>query len=749
LLLLLVAACGEAAPGANNGDGGVAPEAGSGDGGVAPETDSGVDGGAEVYLDPGAKLQLTPAPSAQVEVDKLHAELAKLKGLSAAELLAQHPMQYTQSLGYDPRAAKNLDLIQASALKLNEAELGKLGQQGFVITPRNQYPNMLYGYQTIYAADLPVFISLDSILDAVHVSYDRILSLLESQNLIAELRTLMTSARARVKDAGLDASVARDLDLYFSVASSLIEGSAQAPLFAENAGQIAKILALADAADRIAKLSLFGVTRDYDASQFKPRGHYVDSPDLSRYFRAMIWLGRTDFRLIESQPDGSVLFRRRQVEAMLALTAVVKDEGRAAFDRIDQAVSAFVGEHDYMQLSEAEQLSADLGGLAGAKQRSDAEIAQLIVDKGYGAQRISSQVMYTDEGSGKPLPLSRSFALLGQRYVVDSHVFSNVVFDRVPRNGANEIRGLPSPLDAAYAAFDNPAALPLLEPELTQYGYAPQLESTHTLVAAHGSDYWDENLYNLWLSALRAASPKQGAQNPAAEGMPAVTGTEAWQRRLLNTQLASWAQLRRDTILYVKQSYTGGVICEFPDGYVDPYPAAFARLEKFALKGNSVAALFQGGTADSVRLYFENLAQVTAILRTMAESEKSGMPFNAEQLAFLNDAVRVQMGGVCGAPPSYEGWYTRLLYGKRGEMDPAIADVHTDPNDPPRVLHVASGLPRMMVMTRDSCMGPRAYVGLSFAYHEIIKPLPRLSDQEWAPMAATAQDVTFMKPILP
>jgi hypothetical protein len=46
-------------------------------------------------------------------------------------------------------------------------------------------------------------------------------------------------------------------------------------------------------------------------------------------------------------------------------------------------------------------------------------------------------------------------------------------------------------------------------------------------------------------------------------------------------------------------------------------------------------------------------------------------------------------------------------------------------------------------------LGPRAYVGLPFAYHEIIKTLPRLGDQEWAPMAAKAPDVAFMKPILP
>ena len=32
--------------------------------------------------------------------------------------------------------------------------------------------------------------------------------------------------------------------------------------------------------------------------------------------------------------------------------------------------------------------------------------------------------------------------------------------------------------------------------------------------------------------------------------------TTAWQDKELNITLASWAELRHDTILYVKQSYT-------------------------------------------------------------------------------------------------------------------------------------------------------------------------------------------------
>jgi hypothetical protein len=84
-------------------------------------------------------------------------------------------------------------------------------------------------------------------------------------------------------------------------------------------------------------------------------------------------------------------------------------------------------------------------------------------------------------------------------------------------------------------------------------------------------------------------------------------------------------------------------------------------------------------------------------------------------------------------------------------MDPTIADVHTDPggNTPPAVLHVATGLPRLMVMTADTCEGPRAYAGVAFSYHEVVTGLDRLTDEDWAEMARGAGDVPWMQSILP
>lgn len=102
------------------------------------------------------------------------------------------------------------------------------------------------------------------------------------------------------------------------------------------------------------------------------------------------------------------------------------------------------------------------------------------------------------------------------------------------------------------------------------------------------------------------------------------------------------------------------------------------------------------------------------------------MPFSAEQLAFINEAVRIdpEHEGVCGEPPRYVGWYTRLPFEQANEFDPTIADVHTQPTEVGgaevgRVLHVGTGASRASVLTIDTCEGPRAYVGLVFAYHEV------------------------------
>jgi hypothetical protein len=657
--------------------------------------------------------------------------------LDADGFSKRYGVNFTASLGYDPKVSVGLDRIQASSAALSAPELDRLAANGFVVSGGHTFPTFTYGYAAFYAEHLPLYVSADSILNAVHRSYDEILKQTEESVLIPELGTLLDRLRAKIAaSSGVDAGVTADVDFYLAVARSLLQGSPAAPVGGASASEVAAFASDALAASGMKARTLFGVSRDIDFSQFTPRGHYTDSKTLERYFRAMMWLGRIDFRLIETQANGNQVFHRRQFDAMLALTSLFDADNVARHRAIDQTIEAFVGESDNMKVADVGRLLTDLGAPAGAAKVDlpDARVAQAILDGGYGAQRIASDIMVNALPKAGTLPLHRTFLVFGQRYTVDSHVFSNVVYDRLAA-----LRMMPDPLDAAFAALGNDQAGILLDRELRKYSYAPSLASMRVLVDAHGDAFWGENLYNIWLSSLRALSPTSATADPAAAGMPRVTGTEPWGRRILSTQLASWAELRHDTILYVKQSYTSGAVCEFPDAYVEPYPAVFGALERFAAYGASrvVPVLDRApgaGFKTNLSDYFTRLAGVAKTLREMAESERAGTPFSADQMAFINGAVTVQE--ICGGA-SADGWYPRLVFGDPTTFDPTIADVHTQPFDETgspvgRVLHVGTGYARLLIVTADTCTGPHAYAGLASSYYEkTTQNFDRLTDERW------------------
>jgi hypothetical protein len=104
-------------------------------------------------------------------------------------------------------------------------------------------------------------------------------------------------------------------------------------------------------------------------------------------------------------------------------------------------------------------------------------------------------------------------------------------------------------------------------------------------------------------------------------------------------------------------------------------------------------------------------------------------------MAFINETVTVQ--DFCGGA-SADGWYPKLFYrADPTAFEPTIADVHTQPkdevgNDVGKVLHVGTGYARLMVVTANTCTGPRAYAGLVSSYfEEVTEKYLRLDDPTW------------------
>src|SRR5690606_39025128 len=94
---------------------------------------------------------------------------------------------------------------------------------------------------SIYLEDLPLFISADSILYALHTSYAAMLKSFEEYLLLPALTDMLARMRAALSASDLTGSVRHDLDVYLSVADGLLAGAQQAPSDPENEELVSSI----------------------------------------------------------------------------------------------------------------------------------------------------------------------------------------------------------------------------------------------------------------------------------------------------------------------------------------------------------------------------------------------------------------------------------------------------------------------------------------------------------------------------
>ncbi|MBL6975794.1 MAG: DUF3160 domain-containing protein [Deltaproteobacteria bacterium] len=661
--------------------------------------------------------------------------------MTADELMEKHYVErpFVDSLGVDATKAEYLDLIDG-AYALTDDEMTRLADQGFFLSDRVQWGSHPIGYQEIFDKDLPVLITTDSILFAIHNSYDLMLKKVEQQGLIPALDDILASAHSALgNNDGLILNMEdalSDADLYFTVARSLLKGAPTPPLFADNAPLRDELLQMVEDL-KPRQIQLFGRPYPcagpacaYDFSQFKPRGHYTETEELQRYFKAMIWLGRTELALTRHHRDFVV--------SWLLLHATDQAKKMDRLESMDQTIRVFVGKSDNLTLPGFAQFLADQGAVAATvtDPTKAVDLMKALESGGYADQKIMSQIMSTNPFTDTPTSLPPIFLFLGQRFVIDSYVFHNVTYDRIVYQGQKIQRLMPSPLDPLFVlGFQE--TLPLLRPELEQYFYAGNLFILRFLVDSYGDDFWSESMYNVWLDAIRGL-----AVDTSGTEYPEAVRTKAYALKSLHTGLASWAELRHDTILYVKQSYSG-IVCDYPDGYVEPFPAFFRKIADFAQVSGD---LFEGldmpelsYMKTSVGQYFTNLKYAADMLGAIAEKEVQGLPREPEETAFIKSLV--QHEGMCGGP-LFSGWYSDLFFQANEmtfEFKPTIADVHTDPNSS-YVLHVGTGQANLMVLVADTSCGLKAYAGPASSYFELLEPgLNRLTDEDWKEMLVTDQ----------
>lgn len=200
------------------------------------------------------------------------------------------------------------------------------------------------------------------------------------------------------------------------------------------------------------------------------------------------------------------------------------------------------------------------------------------------------------------------------------------------------------------------------------------------------------------------------------EQQPPFASSEAWQRHTLVTAAGSWAELRHDTLLYVKQPLVmaeGGHESELPaskvGGYVEPRPDVYKKLGELSDKLSKVS----GEPNDPLKEFI-------TFLITTSELELASKPFPRA----IDERLRVvgsELEGLC------------RTHGDHTPSEGLIADVLTvrDPETKAdSIFHVAVGdVDELWVVVPRS--GKQVLMrGGAFSYYELSKP-SRLSDNDW------------------
>ncbi|MBC8181272.1 DUF3160 domain-containing protein [candidate division KSB1 bacterium] len=694
------------------------------------------------------------------DVNSYQQFLSENQNLESDELLSRFTANHNYYKGNEaPFAIDKVSYLDTvfTEFNLTDAEQQTLLQNHFVVTERLSYNCFGMTLHEIYKKDLPVFITTDAILQALHASYDRILmdieiTILEPQ-LIKFLESLYLTyplLKSKYQSNSNLTQALEDIDLYLTVAYSLTGGKGVTPQFTsqENINRI--LFAIEE--EQMKELPLFSErTRKIDFSQFMVRGHYTQEfwdqteyRTLENYFKTMMWLGRIDFLLTPPpdnpwEPPWTKEEIRRMCLGAFMLNELVKLSGcENLMNSNDEIVSFMVGAADNLTPDELSQIVDSLNFSDANELLNDDSyetFQNALLTSNNSGQKILSNFLLMDPFSTEPDTLPVSFRLMGQKFIIDSYVFSNVVYDRIIYQNQKVWRPLPDPLDVMFV-LGNDNALHLLKDELDIYKYSSQLASLRYLVDSYDNDFWESTFYNLWLNSIRALNPTENTN-----AFPFFMKTAPWQQEKLNTQLASWAQLRHDNLLYAKQSYTGGTACSFPHSFIEPYPEFYKNIAAFATNAMQRFSddSFTSPIFNWIKIYFTNLNSHMQTLETLAQKELDHVPFTAEEIDFLKKMLF--LSGESGAPP-FSGWYSDLYYIPQdaAEGDFVIADVHTQPTDQPgnvvgHVLHVGTGKVNLGVFLADSPSNnyePMCYVGPVMSYYEkVTKDFHRMTDEEW------------------
>jgi len=605
----------------------------------------------------------------------------------------------------------------------------------------------------------PVFITTDLAAHANHLVFDKLLQYCEEDFFFPQLITVVNAyikaieqKKGQIPDAVYNTSI-----FYFQTAQALL---ALAPKRFEE-GYNSIVYKDVDAAvvlsnypqqvvkeiEKINNASVFvdsaafpGMKEDY--SQYKVRGHYTKNGVLGAYFRALMWFGRINFNLGGETKEAKEAAKTLAPVALL-ITDITENspEIKKIWQSLFDPITEIIGASDDISFYELAPLWNKIKGAGFMQWYNDSAKLETFVSKNYKELRapaISGSSLFKGVHDGGNAPEERSaptgWRLFGQRYTLDSEIHHFVSPPRVM------MRNMVSGLDI-MKVFGSKAADRFLR--VSDYTKYPGLEKVLNLLQQNMTnikdDYWFSTYYTNILYQIRTQALFENGAGFYFTEKP------GWNLKAMNSAHGTWAELRHDTILYVKQSYAenaGGGDWEptfrtkplpKPVPYIEPnvpfwitsaigIQKLYVILDKYDFLDESSAGVLGG--MHGIFVHAAEISKMEADDKEVPATDLEWIETVPSNLAHLV----INLSG--GTPYMDNTDQLRMAL---------VADVFTNA-ETGSVLETAVGIPyRLYIPLNDKQGGKRIAIGYGFSYYEFPQPMSnRLNNEQWKAIVYSA-----------
>ncbi|MCF0115239.1 MAG: DUF3160 domain-containing protein, partial [Erysipelotrichaceae bacterium] len=491
-------------------------------------------------------------------------------------------------------------------------------QNGFVVAPEYKIDEFCYletyYSNTDYCSFMGVFVTTDSILHTYHLFYRYLLEVTEENYLCEALDVLSgqmynkaNEYYEQLKGTEWENAALRNLE-YFTVTETLL---GKGPTLDNNViNEVNLINSTTDSA--MSHIML----RDTNYKNYIPNSYYVNTPQMTAYYKVMTWLGDMSFDSNNEEMNRSAL--------LMSLMLSQDEVSRNAWERIYAVTSFFAGQSDnetyceyYPAITEAYGYDVTLDAIKNDK--SSFKKFNNLITSNY----------------------NRDFALMGKRFAFDLDILKNLYSE-------DSNRTLPSALDVPAALGSETALNLAVENGAENYsGYKNKVKDYQEELSNKDDSFWKESLNNTLLYSMKPLLEEKG------EGYPSFMKSDKWNRKSLNTFLASYTELKHSNALYEHwDSIGGGAGSQGPDylskdhrGYVEPEPEVYARL--VSLTYATIDGLqYYNALSETDKITLSELADVCNKLTTISEKELRDETLSRYEYELIRDLFGEGLGEV-------------------------------------------------------------------------------------------------------